>query len=94
MPVLRVSQFAWNKVTKIANELGCSLSYALDKLIDEYEEEIRNLKAELDKTRNYRVLDPITIRRALRGTYARSQRELIDALYKQGYKVVKMGAGG
>lgn len=91
MPVIRASQYAWDKVTRVANELGCSLTYALDRLIDGYEEKIRELEAEI---RNFRVLTPEEVRKTLRGTNSTSQRAVIDVLYKLGYRVVKMGAGG
>jgi len=35
MPVIRVSQRLWKEVTEVAGSEGVSLSYALDKILDE-----------------------------------------------------------
>jgi len=49
MPVIRVSSRLWNEVTEVAGREGVSLSYALDRIIDEERRKVHELLDQVDE---------------------------------------------
>jgi len=46
VPIIRVSPKLWKEISEVSGELGVSLSYGLDKIIDDLRMRVKELEGE------------------------------------------------